>query len=284
MANIIDGSKLSKQLKKEVAKKSKQLARKPGLAVVMVGNDAASRFYVNAKEKACAKAGFYSRKIELSFGVMQSELENTIQKLNQDAEIDAILIQLPLPERLDQDKIISLIHPAKDVDCLHPQNLGSLMVHKEAPPLSELLAPCTPKGVMRLIQSTGEKIDGKKAVVVGRSRLVGKPLALLLLAHQATVAICHSHTLNLIQECLTADILVSATGRPHLITGDLVKPGAIVIDVGINRSQNGLVGDVDFESVQEIAGHITPVPGGVGPMTIACLLENTLLLAQYAQS
>ena len=280
---IIDGSAISQELKKEISAQTKQLHRKPGLAVVLAGDDPASKIYVNSKEKACAEVGFNSEKIILSAKVSQQELEETIVELNQQPEIDAILVQLPLPQHLDENRIINLIDPAKDVDCLHPYNLGRLMTLRQSVPMSNLLAPCTPKGIIRLIKSTGVDIAGKKAVVVGRSQLVGKPVAMLLLAEDATVTICHSHTLNLIQECLDADILVAAAGRPQLITGSLIKPGAIIIDVGINRTQQGLVGDVEFESAKQVAGWLTPVPGGVGPMTIACLLENTLILAKNAQ-
>lgn len=280
---LIDGSAISQQLKKEVLDQAKQLRCKPGLAVLLVGEDPASKVYVNAKEKACNEVGFYSEKIVLPMTISQQQIEETVVELNQNTKIDAILLQLPLPEHLDEERIISLIDPAKDVDCLHPYNLERLMTLRQNLPMSELLAPCTPKGIIRLIQSTGVEIAGKKAVVVGRSQLVGKPLSLLLLAEDATVTICHSKTMNLIQECLTADILIAAAGRPHLITGNLIKPGAIVIDVGINRTLQGLVGDVEFASAQQVAGWLTPVPGGVGPMTIASLLENTLILAKNVQ-
>ncbi len=280
---LIDGSAISQQLKKEVLDQAKQLRCKPGLAVLLVGEDPASKVYVNAKEKACNEVGFYSEKIVLPMTISQQQIEETVVELNQNTKIDAILLQLPLPEHLDEERIISLIDPAKDVDCLHPYNLERLMTLRQNLPMSELLAPCTPKGIIRLIQSTGVEIAGKKAVVVGRSQLVGKPLSLLLLAEDATVTICHSKTMNLIQECLTADILIAAAGRPHLITGNLIKPGAIVIDVGINRTLQGLVGDVEFASAQQVAGWLTPVPGGVGPMTIASLLENTLILARNVQ-
>ncbi len=280
---LIDGSAISQQLKKEVLDQAKQLRCKPGLAVLLVGEDPASKVYVNAKEKACNEVGFYSEKIVLPMTISQQQIEETVVELNQNTKIDAILLQLPLPEHLDEERIISLIDPAKDVDCLHPYNLERLITLRQNLPMSELLAPCTPKGIIRLIQSTGVEIAGKKAVVVGRSQLVGKPLSLLLLAEDATVTICHSKTMNLIQECLTADILIAAAGRPHLITGNLIKPGAIVIDVGINRTLQGLVGDVEFASAQQVAGWLTPVPGGVGPMTIASLLENTLILARNVQ-
>lgn len=280
---ILDGAAISQHLKKEVAQEAKQLHRKPGLAVVLVGDDPASKIYVNSKEKACDEVGFHSEKIILNGATPQQKLEETIVELNHHPEIDAILVQLPLPQHIDENRIISLIDPAKDVDCLNPYNLGRLMTLRQSIPMSELLAPCTPKGIIRLIKETGIEIAGKKAVVVGRSQLVGKPVAMLLLAEDATVTICHSHTMDLIQQCLEADILVAAAGRPHLITGNIIKPGSVVIDVGINRTTQGLAGDVEFDSAQQVAGWITPVPGGVGPMTIACLLENTLILAKNAQ-
>lgn len=281
--NLIDGTAIAQELKKEISAQTKQFKRKPGLAALLVGDDPASRIYVNSKEKACDEVGFNSKKVVFPESVSQQKLEEAVFELNQDNEIDAILVQLPLPKHLDEERIINLIDPAKDVDCLHPYNLGRLMTLRQNASMSNLLVPCTPKGIMRLLKSTGVDLVGKKAVVVGRSQLVGKPVAMLLLAEDATVTMCHSQTLNLIQECLTADIIVAAAGRPHLITGSLIKPGAIVIDVGINRTQQGLVGDVEFNSAQQVAGWLTPVPGGVGPMTIACLLENTLILARNAQ-
>ena len=284
MAIIINGNEVAQELRNEVAQKAKLLGRKPGLAVVLVGNDPASRVYVNSKEKACLDVGFYSVKIVLPENTPMSLLQQNIEQLNLNPDVDAILVQLPLPAHLDESQVINLIDPKKDVDCLHPANLGKLIALKSNYDLSRLLAPCTPKGIIRLIKSTGEQIAGKRAVVIGRSQLVGKPVALLLLAEDATVTICHSQTQDLIQECLYAQILISAVGRPHLVTDTLVSPGAIVVDVGINRTQEGLTGDVDYKSVEPVAGYLTPVPGGVGPMTIACLLENTLILSQNAQA
>jgi len=207
-------------------------------------------------------------------------LEEEIEKLNGDPQIHGILVQLPLPSGLDSKKIIKLIDPRKDVDCFHPVNVGELALIEKGADLDKLLMPCTPKGVIKLIQSTGIEIEGKKAVVIGRSSLVGKPAALLLLAKNATVTICHSRTKNLAEETKRADILVAAVGRPNMIGREMVKKGAVVIDVGINRTEEGLAGDVQFEAVKNKAGYLTPVPGGVGPMTIACLLENTLLLTK----
>ncbi len=279
MSNIIDGKKITQELRQQIAEQVKKMDRKPGLAVVLVGDDPASKVYVNSKERACLAAGFHSEKIVLSADITQQELSKQIKQLNQDDQIDGILVQMPLPPHLDERKAILAIDPNKDVDCFHPLNLGELLLQKKATPMEKLLAACTPKGIIRLIQSTGVLLEGKKAVVVGRSHLVGKPVALLLLAENATVKICHSRTQDLAEQCKQADVLVAAVGVPKLITKEMIKPGAVVIDVGINRVDGQLVGDVDFEQVQPIAGNITPVPGGVGPMTIACLLENTLILA-----
>jgi len=280
MSKIIDGKKIAQELKEEIANEASSLPRKPGLAVILVGDDPASRVYVNSKEKACKEVGFYSRKIVLPVETTQRELTKQILKLNEDDRVDGILVQMPLPSHLDENETILAIDPAKDVDCFHPLNLGKMLLQKKILPMSEILAACTPKGIMRLIHSTQINISGKKAVVVGRSHLVGKPVALLLLAENATVEICHSKTVDLAAECRSADILVAAVGSPNLITTKMVKPGAVVIDVGINRVGDKLVGDVDYEGVCKVAGFITPVPGGVGPMTIASLLENTLILAK----
>jgi len=279
-AKIIDGKKIAQELRERVAQEAKKLARPPGLAVILVGEDPASKVYVNSKEKACQKAGFYSEKIVLSAQITQAKLETEIQKLNQNDKIDGILVQMPLPFHLDEKGAIMAINPDKDVDCFHPKNLGEIVLQKKAVPMEELLAACTPKGIMRLIHSAGLELSGKKAVVVGRSHLVGKPVALLLLAENATVQICHSRTQDLAAECRQADVLVAAVGVPELIKKEMIKPGAVVIDVGINRVEGKLVGDVEFEQAKEMAGYITPVPGGVGPMTIASLLENTLILAK----
>ena len=277
---LIEGKTLASQIKEKIRQKVKRLSFRPGLAVVLVGEDPASKIYVNSKEKACEEAGFYSKKIVLSADISQKKLLQEIKKLNNDDKVHGILVQLPLPEGFDEKQVIQSIKPEKDVDCFHPVNVGKLTLIKRNGDLDSLLAPCTPKGVVKLIESTGEKISGKKAVIVGRSNLVGKPLALLLLAENATVTVCHSKTKDLKKETKEADILVAATGKPGLIKKNMVKKGAVVIDVGINRVKGKLVGDVDFDQVKKIAGFITPVPGGVGPMTIACLLENTLLLAK----
>lgn len=277
---IIDGKALAQVIKENIKKKVARMAFKPGLAVILVGDNPASKIYVNAKEKACQKVGFYSQKIVFPSSISQKRLLKEINRLNQDKKIHGILIQLPLPKKFNEQEVIKAISPTKDVDCFHPLNVGKLALIKNEVDLDEFLAPCTPKGVIRLIESTKVDIEGKKAVIVGRSNLVGKPVSLLLLAKNATITICHSRTVDLERETNQADILIAAAGRPKLITAKMVKRGAIVIDVGINRTEKGLVGDVDFEKVKDIAGFITPVPGGVGPMTIACLLENTLLLAK----
>lgn len=282
-SHIIDGQKEATKLKNELAKEVVKLKRKPGLAVVLVGDDPASQVYVNSKEKACLKAGFYSKKIVLPKKTTQAELRHQIELLNQDDQLDGILVQMPLPQHLDEHQAILAIDPAKDVDCFHPQNLGELLLQKQAVAMTDLLAACTPKGIMRLIATTGISLAGKQAVVVGRSHLVGKPVALLLLAEDATVQLCHSQTRDLAAMCRQADVLVAAVGVPKLIKAKMIKPGAVVIDVGINRTDKGLVGDVDFEEASAVAGFITPVPGGVGPMTIASLLENTLILAKRRQ-
>lgn len=280
MSQLIDGHKISAALKEEVKNKVEKADYQPGLAVVLVGEDPASRVYVNYKEKACQKAGFYSQKIVLAADTTQNELLVEIEKLNADPKIHGILVQLPLPDHLDEEVVIENIDPKKDVDVFHPYNVGQLTLMKRLPNLDRLLAPCTPKGIMRMLQETGLELEGKKAVVIGRSNLVGKPIALMLTANNATVTVCHSRTKNLAAEAKEADILIAAVGQPEFVTTEMVKSGAVVIDVGINRTDDGLVGDVDFAAVKKVAGHITPVPGGVGPMTIACLLENTMLLAK----
>ena len=277
---IIDGKAIASRIKDNIRKKVAKMDFKPGLAVVLVGNDPASQIYVNSKEKSCQEAGFYSRKIVLPSNAGQKRLIDQILKLNKDPKIHGILVQLPLPKGYDEDQAIKAISPEKDVDCFHPANVGKLALIKRIENLDQFLVPCTAKGMIRLIESTGKEISGKKAVIIGRSNLSGKPSALLLLAKDATVTICHSGTPNLAEETEKADILVAAVGRPNLIKASMVKKGAVVIDVGTNRTEKGLVGDVDFEEVKKKAGFITPVPGGVGPMTIACLLENTLLLAK----
>ncbi len=276
---LIDGRKLADKIKEDVGKKVKTMSFEPGLGMILVGDHPSSKIYVLAKERACKEAGFYAKTVVLPTSINQKKLLTEIKQLKHNPKIHGILVQLPLPLQLDGEEIIEAIGYKKDVDCLHPFNIGQLASLKKSVDLESLPVSCTVKGVIRLIESTKQSIAGKKAVVVGRSNLVGKPMALLLLAKNATVTICHSKTKDLKKETKEADILIVAVGKPNLITADMVKKGAIVIDVGMNRTKKGLVGDVDFEKVKEVAGFITPVPGGVGPMTIACLLENTLLLS-----
>lgn len=278
MAQIIDGKKVSAEVKARVASEVASLKEKgvtPGLAVIIVGDDSASQVYVRNKEKACAETGMYSEKYALPAETTQEELLNLVKELNGKKEISGILCQLPLPSHLNSDIVINAIDPIKDVDAFHPVNVGKIMIGDYA------FLPCTPAGVMELIKSAGVDPEGKNCVVVGRSNIVGKPMAMLLLHKNATVTICHSKTVNLAEITKQADILVAAVGRAKFITGDMIKPGAVVIDVGMNRDENGkLCGDVDFESAEKTAGAITPVPGGVGPMTIAMLMENTLTAAK----
>lgn len=278
MAQIIDGKKVSAEVKARVASEVAALKEKgvtPGLAVIIVGDDSASQVYVRNKEKACAETGMYSEKYALPAETTQEELLNLVKELNGKKEISGILCQLPLPSHLNSDIVINAIDPIKDVDAFHPVNVGKIMIGDYA------FLPCTPAGVMELIKSAGVDPEGKNCVVVGRSNIVGKPMAMLLLHKNATVTICHSKTVNLAEITKQADILVAAVGRAKFITGDMIKPGAVVIDVGMNRDENGkLCGDVDFESAEKTAGAITPVPGGVGPMTIAMLMENTLTAAK----
>jgi methylenetetrahydrofolate dehydrogenase (NADP+)/methenyltetrahydrofolate cyclohydrolase len=280
MGKLIDGKQIAQQirdeLKREVAWLQRNRGITPGLAAVLVGENPASKVYVSMKAKACEEAGIFSEKIHLPAETRQDQLIEVVRDLNRDERIHGILIQLPLPAHLDEHAVLYEVSPSKDVDGFHPLNLGQLLSAKywnELPPF----VPCTPAGCIKLIESTGLEIEGKSAVVVGRSVIVGKPVAMLLLAKQATVMIAHSRTRNLKELCLEADILVAAVGRPKLITSDMVKPGAVVIDVGVNRvGEKQLVGDVDFEAAKNVAGFITPVPGGVGPMTIAMLLKNTV--------
>lgn len=280
MAKIIDGREISKKIKQKIKKQAAALDYQPGLAVVLVGDNPASKVYVKSKEKACKQVDFYSKKIKLEADITQEQLLKEIEKLNKDPKIDGILVQLPLPGHIDEKIVIENINPVKDVDVFHPYNVGQLCLTKRLPDLDELLAPCTPKGIMRMLEEIKIDLTGKKAVVIGRSNLVGKPIALMMLGKNATVEICHSRTQNLAETTSQADILVAAVGRPNMVTKDMVKKEAVVIDVGINRTDKGLTGDVNFQEVKEKAGWITPVPGGVGPMTIASLLENTLLLAK----
>ena len=283
MGQILDGKALAAEVKARLAEEVKHLPVKPGLAVVLVGHDPASEIYVNSKGKACLEVGMHSEKVILPDTTTEAELLAEIDRLNRDPQIHGILIQLPLPRHIPEDKILSAVHPHKDVDGFHPVNMGLLLGnrHEQFP---ELLIPCTPKGVMHLIAATGMDIRGKHAVVIGRSNLVGKPAALLLTYANATVTLCHRNTVDLATHCRQADILVAAVGKAGLITADMVKPGAVVIDVGVSRVDGKIVGDVDFDQVRDVAGWITPMPGGTGPMTIACLLENTLLAMKKSNS
>ncbi len=279
MAQIIDGKAVSAAVKAEVAEETARLREekglKVGLAVVIVGNNPASRVYVNNKKKACEAVGFQSYEYALEESTTQEQLLDLVNVLNRDSRVNGILVQLPLPGHIDEKAIINAISPDKDVDAFHPINVGRIMIGDYS------FLPCTPAGVMRLIESTGTDITGKQCVVIGRSNIVGKPQAMLLLQKNGTVTICHSKTKNLKEICLGADILVVAIGRANFITGDMIKEGAVVIDVGMNRLDNGkLCGDVEFESAEKRASFITPVPGGVGPMTIAMLMKNTLTAAK----
>ena len=278
MANLISGKEVSAKVKAEVREETAKLIEKgikPGLAVVIVGDDPASRVYVNSKKKACEEVGFASFEYALPAETTQEELLALVDKLNNDKSVDGILCQLPLPKHIDENSVINAILPEKDVDAFHPFNVGKIMIGDFA------FLPCTPAGVMELIDSTGVEISGKTCVVIGRSNIVGKPMSMLLLHRNGTVTTCHSRTKNLAEVCAAADILVASVGRPKFVTADMVKEGAVVIDVGINRLEDGtLCGDVDFENVEKKASYITPVPGGVGPMTIAMLMKNTLTAAK----
>ena len=276
--NIIDGKAVSKKVKEDVKAECEQLKTKgitPGLAVIIVGDDPASQVYVHNKEVACEACGFYSVKYALPAETTQDELNALVDKLNKDDKINGILCQLPLPSHLDDKEVINRIDPLKDVDAFHPVNVGAIMIGDYN------YLPCTPAGVMELIHSTGIDVSGKKAVVIGRSNIVGKPMAMLLLHENATVEITHSRTQNLADITKEADLLVAAIGKAKFVKADMVKDGAVVIDVGMNRDENGkLCGDVDFEDVKDKCSFITPVPGGVGPMTIAMLMKNTLTAAK----
>jgi bifunctional protein folD len=277
-AQILDGKALAAEIRSEVKTQVAALAEKgvsTALAVILVGDDSASQVYVRNKIKACADTGIRSLEFRMPAETTQQQLLAKIAELNADENVDGILVQLPLPKQINADAVISAIDPAKDVDGFHVANAGALVTGKQG------FVPCTPFGVMRLIEKSGVDPRGKSAVIVGRSNIVGKPMALLLLAADATVTVAHSRTPDLCAVTRNADILVAAVGRAKLIKADMVKPGAVVIDVGMNRDENGkLCGDVDFSEVKAIAGSITPVPGGVGPMTIAMLMQNTALAAQ----
>jgi methylenetetrahydrofolate dehydrogenase (NADP+)/methenyltetrahydrofolate cyclohydrolase len=298
-AKLIDGRLVARQVEEEVAAEVARLGFSPGLVAVRVGNDPASEIYVRNKAKKANELGLAGRQVILPDTTSESDLLDVVRQLNEDDSVHGILVQLPLPKQIDARKVIDAIDPRKDVDGFHPTSVG--MLHLGRP----TLAPCTPAGVIRLIESTGETIDGKHAVVIGRSDIVGKPMAALLLQRNATVTICHSKTRNLAEVARQGDILVAAIGRPLLVTADMVKPGAIVIDVGMNRVESGfapqlahdeektrllekngsvLLGDVDFARAREVAGWITPVPGGVGPMTIAMLMSNTVSAASRSRA
>jgi len=277
-ARIIDGKALADSVRLDVAHRVQELKQQgivPGLAVVLVGEDPASQVYVRNKAAACEKAGLYSRVIRLAADITEAALLDQVDQLNQDDSIHGILVQLPLPRHMDASKVIEAIDARKDVDGFHVSNAGLLMTGQP------LFRPCTPYGIMKMLESEDVSLWGAEAVIVGASNIVGKPMAMLMLAKGATVTLCNSKTRDLGAQTRRADVLVVATGKPGIVTGDMIKPGAVVIDVGINRTEQGkLVGDVDYASAREVAGAITPVPGGVGPMTIAMLLVNTLEAAE----
>ena len=280
MAEILSGKEVSARVKEKLKTKVEDLKKRgttPGLAVIIVGNDPASKVYVGRKEAMCAELGIYSEKYALPENTTQATLSELIKRLNLDPKIHGILVQLPLPAGLDEGAVINTIDPKKDVDAFYPVNVGKIMIGDYD------FVPCTPAGIMELIAESGVDVCGKHCVVIGRSNIVGKPMSMLLLHKNGTVTICHSKTQNLKEIAKSADILVAAVGKAKFVTADMVKPGAVVIDVGMNRLENGkLCGDVDFDAVLEIAGAITPVPGGVGPMTISMLMQNTVTAAEKA--
>ena len=269
-AKLIDGKNIAAKTREELKQKITALSKKPELAVIMVGNNPASEIYVKSKEKACTETGIIAHTYHFPDTILEEELLALIDELNQNENINGILVQLPLPKNFNEKNVLNHINPLKDVDGFHPLNTG-LMVQKS----EDTFLPCTPKGIIRLIKSVKEDLSGMNAVVIGRSQIVGLPTAHLLLKENCTVTIAHSRTQNLADLCRTADILVAAIGKPEMITKDYIKPGAVVIDVGINRTPEGLRGDVKRTDAENIASYLTPVPGGVGPMTIAMLLENT---------
>ena len=278
-AKILDGAAMALEVEKELKQRVDALREKnvvPGLCVILVGNDPASQTYVANKEKACARLGIHSQTLRMGAETTQAELEASIERANEDEAIHGILVQLPLPAHLDEHRALALIRPEKDVDGFHAVNMGRLARGEDC------VVACTPKGALHMLKAAGVPIAGKNAVVIGRSNIVGKPMALLLLQENATVTICHSRTENLAEYTRRADILVAAVGKPRFVTADMVKEGAAVLDVGINRVNGKLCGDVDFEHVKEKAGWISPVPGGVGKMTIAMLMENTVSAAEKA--
>lgn len=274
-AKIIDGKKIAASIQQKVANEIQELISKklraPGLAVIIVGDDPASKIYVEKKRQACRELGFFSKAYDLSKNISEKELLKLINDLNRNSEIDGILVQLPLPQHIDINKVIEAVSPNKDVDGFHPYNIGRLSIGYP------LFRPCTPKGIMTLLQSTETELTGKNAVIIGASNIVGKPMAMELINATCTVTICHQTTKNLSSIIKQADIIISATGVAQLVKGDWIKAGSIVIDIGISKLPNGkIVGDVNFEEAKKVAGWITPVPGGVGPMTVAMLMENTL--------
>ena len=276
-AEILSGKEMSESLRKQIAERVERLKERgvtPGLAVILVGNDPASEIYVRNKGNGCAETGMYSRTLRMPAETTQEELEETIEELNADPAIHGILVQLPLPHHLDENAALAKIMPEKDVDGFHLINAGHMLTGTEG------VVACTPRGALHMIKSTGLNLNGLEAVVIGRSNIVGKPMAMLLLRENCTVTICHSRTKNLAEHTRRADILVAAVGKAGFVTADMVKPGAVVIDVGINRVDGKVKGDVDFDAVKDIAGWITPVPGGVGKMTITMLLENTVEAAE----
>lgn len=278
-AKILDGAAMALEVEKELKQRVEALRERgvvPGLCVILVGNDPASQTYVANKEKACARLGIHSQTLRMGAETTQAELEASIERANEDEAIHGILVQLPLPAHLDEHRALALIRPEKDVDGFHAVNMGRLARGEDC------VVACTPKGALHMLKAAGVPIAGKNAVVIGRSNIVGKPMALLLLQENATVTICHSRTENLAEYTRRADILVAAVGKPRFVTADMVKEGAAVLDVGINRVDGKLCGDVDFEAVKEKAGWISPVPGGVGKMTIAMLMENTVSAAEKA--
>ena len=274
MGEIISGKALSKEIREEVRVKVEELkglyGAVPHLAVVLVGEDPASQSYVRAKERACIKAGMKSTVIRKDLDISEVDLLDIVKRLNQDDSVHGVLVQLPLPKHIDEDKVIDAINIEKDVDGFHPLNVAFMHLGRPA------ILPATPKGIITMIKSKNIDLSGKDAIIIGRSNIVGKPAAMLLMKENATVTIAHSRTKNLKEKCLKADVIVAAVGRANTVTADMVKDGAIVIDVGVNRVDGKLVGDCDFENIKEKASFITPVPGGVGPMTITSLLQNTL--------
>ena len=278
MAQILDGKALAKKIKEQVAAEAAALPRRPGLAVILVGENPASQVYVRGKEKDCEECGILNLGRKLPADTSEEELLGIIAQMNADPAVDGLLVQLPLPKHIDEGKVLRAISPAKDVDCFHPENVGEMMVG------DPICWPCTPYGVMELLREYGISAAGKHCVVLGRSNIVGKPMTLLLLRDNGTVTVCHSKTPDLKEQCLQADILVSAVGKVNLVTADMVKEGAVVVDVAMNRNEAGkLCGDVDYAVVAEKASYITPVPGGVGPMTRAILMKNVLAAAKDHQ-